>query len=76
MITGDQIRMARAAIRWTVAELAEAARLQPNTVSRIENGTRGGHATSMTAIQSALEAAGVRFVDDGERIGVTVAKAG
>lgn len=30
--------------------------------------------STVSAIQSALEAAGIQFTDDGERIGVTVAK--
>ena len=38
MITPAQIRMARAALGWGVRELAERARLSPNTISRIENG--------------------------------------
>ena len=62
MLTGTQIRMARAAVGWGVRELAEKARVNPNTVSRIEN---GGDALGSTLdrIQAALEDAGVTFID-------------
>ena len=62
MLTGTQIRMARAAVGWGVRELAEKAKINPNTVSRIEN---GGDALGSTLdrIQAALEDAGVIFID-------------
>ncbi len=37
MLTGTQVRMARAAVGWGVRELAEKAKINPNTVSRIDN---------------------------------------
>ncbi|WP_448208577.1 helix-turn-helix domain-containing protein [Azospirillum sp. sgz302134] len=64
MITGDQIRMARAALQWGVRELAKAAGVTPNTVSRIES---GGDALAGTLgkLRSALESAGVEFIPAG-----------
>ncbi|MFT9459472.1 MAG: helix-turn-helix transcriptional regulator [Acetobacter orientalis] len=38
MITGTQLRMARAALRLGVRELAEEAKISPATISRIEGG--------------------------------------
>jgi transcriptional regulator with XRE-family HTH domain len=63
-----QLRMARAALRWGVRELAERAGVTANTVTRIENGSDAKQST-MDALQSALEAGGVEFTN-GERPGV------
>lgn len=63
MLTGDQVRMGRAAVGWGVRELASKAKVTPNTISRIE---KGGDALASTLdrIQSALEDAGVIFIDE------------
>jgi len=58
--------MARAALKIGVRELAEMAGVNPGTVSRYETGKGGMQATNLDAVQKALEAAGVVFVDDGE----------
>jgi transcriptional regulator with XRE-family HTH domain len=63
-----QLRMARAALRWGVRELAERAGVTANTVTRIENGSDAKQST-MDALQRALEAGGVEFTS-GERPGV------
>jgi transcriptional regulator with XRE-family HTH domain len=60
MITGTQVRMARAALRWKVAELAKRAGVAPNTVVRIESGERVNHST-LDVVVRALERGGVRF---------------
>ncbi|MEM7400127.1 MAG: transcriptional regulator [Pseudomonadota bacterium] len=65
--------MARAGLGWKNHELATAAQITGNTVSKFERGG-GVHASTVEALQSALEAAGVQFIDDGERIGVTIKK--
>lgn len=64
MVTGDQIRMARAALQWSVRDLAGKANVTPNTVSRIENGSDALGAT-LQAIRAALEAGGVEFIPAG-----------
>jgi DNA-binding XRE family transcriptional regulator len=38
-VTSAQVRMARAALNWTVRDLAEAARLHRNTITNIETGS-------------------------------------
>jgi transcriptional regulator with XRE-family HTH domain len=63
-----QLRMARAALRWGVRELAERAGVTANTVTRIENGSDAKQST-MDALRRALEAGGVEFTN-GERPGV------
>jgi transcriptional regulator with XRE-family HTH domain len=55
--------MARAAVGWGVRELAKKAGVTANTVTRIENGADAKQST-MNRLQSALEAAGVQFIDE------------
>ncbi len=65
MLEGIQVRMGRAAVGWSVRELARNAGVTPNTISRIENG--GDALTStMERLQTALENAGVIFIDADE----------
>lgn len=61
-------------LNWTVRDLAERAGVHRNTVTRIEtDATAPGHALS--AVQAALEAAGVIFIDEnGEGPGVRLRK--
>ena len=69
MINAAQIRMARAALRWKVAELTEKAGVAPNTVVRAEAAGSINRST-LAVIQNALEDAGVVFIDIGGRPGV------
>jgi hypothetical protein len=74
MISAEQCRMARAALRLGVRELAGAARVAVNTITRLEKGD-GIHHRNADAIQHALERAGVQFIDeDGGGAGVRLAK--
>ena len=69
-VRGAQLRMARAALRMSVRELAAAAEVAPNTVVRIE-ADQPANASSLGAIQRVLEAAGILFLpDDGDGPGV------
>jgi transcriptional regulator with XRE-family HTH domain len=73
-MNGAQCRMARAAVRMGVRELAEAAKVAPSTITRLEAGETLGERT-VGAIRAALEAAGVIFVDEnGEGPGVRLRK--
>ena len=58
--------MARAALRMTVRQLAEAAGVGISTVQRIEqdDGVPSASAKNVSAIAQALQAAGVQFPDD------------
>ncbi len=73
MITGDHIRMGRAALKITVRELAAMAEVTAMTITRIENGHSGGYAETLRKIEHALEAAGVEFLY-GDAPGVRVRK--
>ena len=64
MITTEQIRMARGALDWTIADLERASGVSERTIRRIEaqaglpNATRA----NMLIIQRALEDAGIEFI--------------
>lgn len=63
MLTGAQIRMARAALGWGVRDLATKAGTTPNTISRIEGGgdALGG---TLSKIEAAFIAAGIEFIPE------------
>lgn len=61
-MTPAQLRMARAAVRLGVRELAAAAGVTPATVTRFETEKGGINMKSQAALQGALEALGVAFV--------------
>jgi len=56
--------MARAALNWTVRDLAEAAGLHRNTVTNIEIGRYAGVPGTLATIEKVLKAAGVEFIDE------------
>jgi transcriptional regulator with XRE-family HTH domain len=56
--------MARAALNWTVRELAEATGLHRNTITNIEVGRYGGDAETLITIESVLRRAGIEFIDE------------
>src|ERR1700716_1879423 len=68
MVTSTQIRMARAAIAWTVRELAEKSGVHRNTIVRIEAGG-GSHGPTLAALQRAFEDAGIEFLEAAEGVG-------
>ncbi len=65
MVTGSQIRAARAILRWSAEVLAEKARIGVQTVKRLEavDGVPPGRATTVSEVQRALEAGGIEFID-------------
>jgi transcriptional regulator with XRE-family HTH domain len=63
-VTSAQMRMARAALNWSVRDLAEAAQIHRNTVTNIETGRYAGDAATLAAIVGALKRAGVEFIDE------------
>jgi transcriptional regulator with XRE-family HTH domain len=67
--------MARAALDWSLDDLAKAARVHRNTISNFETGKYGGDPEKLAAMRRALEAAGVIFVEEnGEGPGVRLRK--
>ena len=63
-VTSAQLRMARAALNWTVRELAEATGLHRNTITNIEVGRYTGEQKSLERIELVLKKAGVQFIDE------------
>ena len=63
-VTSAQVRMARAALNWTVRDLAEATGLHRNTITNIEVGRYSGDPETLSTIESVLKRAGVEFIDE------------
>ena len=79
MITGAQIRAARALLDWSARDLSRASRVSPATIQRIER-TQGvlqtAQARTLLDLQQALEGAGVEFIGAPEdRPGVRLRRA-
>lgn len=77
MLTGIQIRAARAALGWSVIFLAGRAGVAAKTISRFEevDGVPAGRLSTMMDVRAALEAAGIEFIggpDDRPGIRLTV----
>ncbi|GAA0204504.1 helix-turn-helix transcriptional regulator [Brevundimonas nasdae] len=62
MLEPSQIRMARAALKISVRELAKMTGVADSTILRFESGKGAILTTNMKRMQEALEAAGVTFV--------------
>ncbi len=73
-MTADQLRMARAALKWSVRELADKSGITANTISRIENGS-DTRTSTVDSLKRALETGGVIFIpENGQGPGVRLAK--
>ena len=64
MITSDQIRAARALLRWSGKDLAERTGLGFSTLMRLEvlEGVPSAQAKTLETIQKAFEEAGIEFI--------------
>ena len=64
MITSDQIRAARALLRWSGKDLAERTGLGFSTLMRLEvlEGVPSAQAKTLETIQTAFEEAGIEFI--------------
>lgn len=72
-ITAAQCRAGRALVGWSVAELAERARVGARTVTRLERGETGTTLNNTSAIIAALKSAGVSFESsDDKKLRVTL----
>ena len=77
MLTAEQVRGARAMLRMEQRQLADAAGVSVETIKRMERaaGEVPTNARTATAIQRALEAAGVEFTN-GDQPGVKLRREG
>jgi len=64
-MTPEQCRAARALANISQEQLAEAAEVAKATIANFEVGKRTPYKRTLAAIQTALEAQGVRFTADG-----------
>lgn len=63
-VTSAQVRMARAALGWTVRDLAEATGLHRNTITNIEVGRYAGEPETLNLIRRVLSREGVIFIEE------------
>lgn len=70
MVTSEQVRAARALLRWEQKDLAEASKVSLPSIKRLETipGPLAAQARTVEAIRAALEAAGITFLADGEAL--------
>ncbi len=71
MITSEQIRAARALLRWSAQDLADKSGIGFRTVQRFESesGIPASRTSNLIAIRRVLEEAGVIFIDQNEEGG-------
>ncbi len=64
LITSEQIRAARALLRWTAQDLAGSSDVAISTIKRLElmEGVPSGQIRILSALKEALEEAGIEFV--------------
>ena len=64
MLTSGQIKMARAALGWSIDVLAEKTSISSRTIKRIENtiGIPNATAANLKLIRQTLEQAGIEFI--------------
>ena len=64
MLTGNQIRAARSALRWSVIELSERSGVSVRTIKRMEvfDGKPNSNFPNVQAIREAFESAGIEFI--------------
>jgi predicted transcriptional regulator len=77
VITSEQVRAARALIRWEQRNLAESSKVSLPSIKRLETtpGPLAAQPRTVNAIRAALEAAGVIFVaENGDGPGVRLRK--
>ena len=69
MITSDQIRAARALLRWSGKDLAEKTGLGFSTLMRLEvlEGVPSAQAKTLETIQKVFEQAGIEFIGTPEK---------
>jgi len=62
----EQVKAARALLRWSQNDLAAASGVSVPTIKRLEagSGELGGRLSTIDSIRAALEASGVEFIDE------------
>jgi transcriptional regulator with XRE-family HTH domain len=68
-LTREQSRAARGLLDWSQTQLAQNSNLSESTIRDFEKGRRLPSINNLAAIERALEAAGVTFLEAGETTG-------
>lgn len=63
-LTPEQCRAARALLRWSQPDLAEASGVARATIANLERGSHSSHQSNRAVLRAAFEAAGVEFLDE------------
>lgn len=77
MIDGRQVRMARVALRWTIGDLSERAKIGERTIRRIEavDQIETANLTTIQKLKACLEMAGIEFIGSpDDRPGIRIDK--
>jgi transcriptional regulator with XRE-family HTH domain len=74
VVSGAQLRMARAAMHWTMQDLSRAANVAPETIRRIETDLPA-RPSSFVAVRVTLERAGIVFMRHRDGDGVQLMRA-
>jgi len=74
MLTGEQIRAARAMLCWSQTDLANKSGVSVASIRRIEpqSGLPNAHAWSLQRIKESFQAAGMAFFADKGRVSVSM----
>ncbi len=75
MISGAQIRAARALLRWSAQDLADRAAVGIQTIKRFEavDGVPPSRSSTLLDVKAALETAGIEFTGNpGKNPGITI----
>ena len=65
-LSPNQCKAARALLGWTQEDLHQRSKLAKKTIAAFETGDRNSHPSTLVALRTTLEAAGILFIDDGE----------
>jgi len=63
VMTNTQCRMARAALRWSLKDLAERSHVNHVTINRFETGQADSNPATVAALRRALEDGGIEFIE-------------
>jgi transcriptional regulator with XRE-family HTH domain len=74
MISGRQVRAARALLDWTQEQLADQSGVAAQTIRLFEAGTREPYRKTLEQLQTTLEGAGISFLRTSNGIGVLLAE--
>ncbi|MGH1372964.1 MAG: helix-turn-helix domain-containing protein [Cellvibrionaceae bacterium] len=64
MITSHQIRMARAALQWSMTDISKRTGIHRNTLASIEKNTESARESTLKHLQACFEESGVSFEGD------------